>query len=167
MTLLKKRPCHFEAIEDTLTKSKLQALHVIRIKAGGIGTPPSLIAALWNIGILHQEHATCTKHFDVQCTFWFSFELNVTWGKLFVCNRGDTMLYHRGLPPRETWKKLGITWLHIFFNFSTLLNLLFIHDYYKTVDGAGGGLADCIHQGSQVWQIIPNIEPQISKLVTK
>ena len=67
-----------------MTKSKLQALHVIRIKAGGIGNPPSLIAAFWNIGILHQEHATCTKHFDVQCTFLFSFELNVTWGKLFV-----------------------------------------------------------------------------------
>ena len=122
------RPCHFEASEDTMTKSKLQALHVIRIKAGGIGNPPSLIAALWNIGILHQEHATCTKHFDVQCTFLFSFELNVTWEKLFVVS------------PRETWKKLGITWLHIFFNFSTLLNLSFIHDYYKTVDGAGGGL---------------------------
>ena len=58
------RPCHFEASEDTMTKSKSPALHVIRIKywkAGGIGNPPSLILALWNI------QATRTKHFDGQC----------------------------------------------------------------------------------------------------
>ena len=39
------RPCHFEASEDTMTKSKSQAVHVIRIKswkAGGSGNLPSL-----------------------------------------------------------------------------------------------------------------------------
>jgi hypothetical protein len=64
------RPCPFEASEDTITKSKLQALHVIRIKyskAGGRGNPPSLIPVLWNIGILPHKQATQTKHFDDQC----------------------------------------------------------------------------------------------------
>ena len=45
------RPCYFEAREDTMTKYKLQTLHVIRIKywkTGGSGNPPSLISALWN-----------------------------------------------------------------------------------------------------------------------
>ena len=64
------RPCHFEASEDTMTKSKLQALPVIRIKylkTGGSSNPPSLIPALWNLGILLQKQATLTKHFDGQC----------------------------------------------------------------------------------------------------
>ena len=39
-----------------MTKSKLQALHVIRIKYSEGGNPPSLILALWIIGILlHKE----------------------------------------------------------------------------------------------------------------
>ena len=60
------RPCHFEASEDTMTKSKQQVLHVIRIKywkADGSGNPPSLIPALWNIGILLHKQAT-------HQTFW-------------------------------------------------------------------------------------------------
>ena len=49
-----------------MTKFESQALQVIRIiywKDGGIGNPPSLIPALWNIGILLHEQATRTKLF--------------------------------------------------------------------------------------------------------
>ena len=58
-----KKSWHFEASEAIMTKFKSQALHVIRIKywkAGGTGNPPSLIPALWNIGILLHKQATRT-----------------------------------------------------------------------------------------------------------
>ena len=61
------RTCHFEASEDIMTKFKSQAFHVIRSrywKAGGSGNPPSLILALWNIGILPHIQATLGKHFE-------------------------------------------------------------------------------------------------------
>ena len=51
-------------------KFKSQALDIIRIKywkSGGSGNPPSLIPALWNIGILLYKQATRTKHFDGKC----------------------------------------------------------------------------------------------------
>ena len=38
-------------------------------KAIGSGNPPSLIPALWNIGILLHKQATQTKHFDGECTY--------------------------------------------------------------------------------------------------
>ena len=50
----------FEASEDIMTKFKSQGLHIIRIKywnASGSGSPPSLIPALWNIGILLHKQA--------------------------------------------------------------------------------------------------------------
>ena len=55
----KLKTCYFEASEDIITKFKWQALHIIRIKywkVGGTGNPPSLIPALWNIGILLHKH---------------------------------------------------------------------------------------------------------------
>ena len=67
------RSWHFEASEDIMMKFKSQALHIIIIKycnAGGSGNPPSIIPALWNIGILLHKQATRvlgltrTKHFD-------------------------------------------------------------------------------------------------------
>ena len=64
------RACHFEASENIVTKFKLQVLNVIRIKyenAGGSGNPPSLISALWNIGILLHKQATHAKYFDSEC----------------------------------------------------------------------------------------------------
>ena len=57
----------FEASEAIITKSKSQALHIIRIKywkVGGSGNPPSLIPAIWNVGILLHEQATLGKHFE-------------------------------------------------------------------------------------------------------
>ena len=64
------RTCHFEVRKDIMTKFKSQALHVIRIrywKAGGSGNLPSLIPALWNIGILLHKQATLGKHFELDC----------------------------------------------------------------------------------------------------
>ena len=61
---------HFEATEDIITKFKSQGLHIIRIKywnASGSGSPPSLIPALWNIGILLHKQATLGKHFRPEC----------------------------------------------------------------------------------------------------
>ena len=51
---------HFVASEDIITKFKSQGLYTIKIKywnASGSGFPPSLIPALWNIGILHHKKA--------------------------------------------------------------------------------------------------------------
>ena len=53
-----------------MRKFKPQALHIIRIQycnAGGSGNPPSLISALWNIGILLHKQATHAKYFDSEC----------------------------------------------------------------------------------------------------
>ena len=50
-----------------MTKFESQALQIIRIKywnAGGSGNPPSLIPALWKIGIVLHKQATQTKYFD-------------------------------------------------------------------------------------------------------
>ena len=55
---------HFEASEDIMTKFKSQGLHIIRIKywnASGSGSPPSLIPAHWNIGILHYKQVKLRK----------------------------------------------------------------------------------------------------------
>jgi hypothetical protein len=55
MKLKTSKSWHFEAMEDIIAKFKSKALHIIRIEyfnAGGIGNSPSLIPALWNIGIL-------------------------------------------------------------------------------------------------------------------
>ena len=63
---------HFEASEDIMTKFRLQALHIKRIKywnAGGSGSPPSFNPALLNIVILLHKQATRTKHFDGQCIY--------------------------------------------------------------------------------------------------
>ena len=49
---------------------KSQGLHIIRIKfwnASGSGSPPSLILALCNIGILLHKQATRIKHFCPEC----------------------------------------------------------------------------------------------------
>ena len=54
------KTCYFEASEDIITKFKSQVLHIIRIKyqkVGGSGNPPSLIAVLWNMGILLHKQA--------------------------------------------------------------------------------------------------------------
>ena len=64
-TSLSLKCWHFEASEDIMTKFKLQAFHIIRIKywkASGGGNPPSLIPALRNIGILLHKQVTHTKH---------------------------------------------------------------------------------------------------------
>ena len=59
---------HFEASDDVIKKFKSQALQIIRnFIAGGSGNPPSLISALWNIGILHHKQATPAKHFGSEC----------------------------------------------------------------------------------------------------
>ena len=61
---------HFEASEGIITKFKSQGLFTIRIKfwnASGSGFPPSLIPALWNIGILLHKQATRIKHFCPEC----------------------------------------------------------------------------------------------------
>ena len=58
-----------------MTKFKSQALHIIKIKscnAGGSGNPPSLIPALWNIGILLHKQTTHTKHSWGECTYLLS-----------------------------------------------------------------------------------------------
>ena len=74
----------FKASENIMTKFKSQALYVIRIKywkAGGSGNPPSLIPALWNIGILLNKQATQTKHFDGQCCINGRTLISaITWG---------------------------------------------------------------------------------------
>ena len=47
-----------------MTKFKSQCLYIIRIKywnASGSGSPPSLIPAHWNIGILHSKQAKMRK----------------------------------------------------------------------------------------------------------
>ena len=52
-------------LKNLITKFKSQGLYTIKIKywnAGGSGFPPSLIPALWNIGILHHEKAKLRKH---------------------------------------------------------------------------------------------------------
>ena len=49
------KTCYFEASEDTITKFKSQALHIIKFKyrkASGIGKPLSLKPAFRNIVIL-------------------------------------------------------------------------------------------------------------------
>ena len=54
----------------TMTKFKAQALHIIRIKycsTGGRGNLPSLIPALWNLGILLHKQGTLAKHFGPEC----------------------------------------------------------------------------------------------------
>ena len=61
------RPCRFESSEDIMTRFKSQALHVIRIKPGGSGSPPSLIPALWNVAISLHKQATHSKHFEDEC----------------------------------------------------------------------------------------------------
>ena len=64
------RTCHFKTSKYIITKFTSQTLHVTRIKylkAGGSDNPPSLIPALWNIGILLHKQATRTKHFDGEC----------------------------------------------------------------------------------------------------
>ena len=53
--------------KDTMTKFKSQGLYIIRMKywnasGSGSGFPPSLIPALWNIGILHHKKAKLRKH---------------------------------------------------------------------------------------------------------
>ena len=56
---------HFEVSENIITKFKSQGLYTIKIKywnATGSGFPPSLISALWNIGILHYKKAKLRKH---------------------------------------------------------------------------------------------------------
>ena len=56
---------HFVASEDIITKFKSQGLYTVKIKYGnasGSGFPPSLIPALWNIGILHHKKAKLRKH---------------------------------------------------------------------------------------------------------
>ena len=66
------RSWHFEASEDIMTKFRSQGLHIVRIKywnASGIGSPPSLIPALWNIGILLHKQATQGKHFCPECIY--------------------------------------------------------------------------------------------------
>ena len=53
-----------------MTKFKSQGLYIIRIKywnASGSGSPPSLIPALWNIGILLHKQAILGKHFWPEC----------------------------------------------------------------------------------------------------
>ena len=53
-----------------ITEFKSQGLYTIKIKywnASGSGFPPSLIPALWNIGILLHKQATWTKHFCPEC----------------------------------------------------------------------------------------------------
>ena len=74
---------HFEASEDIMTKFRLQALHIQRIKywnAGGSGSPPSFNPALLNIVILLHKQATRTKHFEPECInkmiIWKNFERN-------------------------------------------------------------------------------------------
>ena len=55
---------------DITTKLKSQGLHITRIKywnASGSGSPPFLIPALWNIGILFHKHATLGKPFCPEC----------------------------------------------------------------------------------------------------
>ena len=52
------------ASEDIMTEFKSQALHTTRIKywkASGSGNPPSLIPALWKVGILLHKQATHTN----------------------------------------------------------------------------------------------------------
>ena len=61
---------HFEASKDIITKFRSKCFHTIRIKywnASGSGSPPSLIPALWNIGILLHKQATLGKHFPPEC----------------------------------------------------------------------------------------------------
>ena len=50
-----------------MTKFKSQALHIIRINAGGSVYPTSFNPALLNIGILLHKLATQTKHFEPEC----------------------------------------------------------------------------------------------------
>ena len=74
MKLKTSKSWHFEASEDIITKFKSQALHVIRIKywkAGGNGNPPSLIPALWNIGILLHKQAK-------RQTIWTRLYINIS-----------------------------------------------------------------------------------------
>ena len=55
-----------------MTKFKLQARRTTKIKywkASGSSNPPSLIHALWNIGILIHKQATRAKHFGPECTY--------------------------------------------------------------------------------------------------
>ena len=51
-------------VKNIMTKFKSQGLHIIRIKywnASGSDSPPSLIPAHWNIGILHYKQAKRRK----------------------------------------------------------------------------------------------------------
>ena len=75
-----KTSISFESSKDIMTKFESQALHVIRIKywkageSGNPRNPPSLIPALWNIGILLHKQATRAKHFGPECIIflWYS-----------------------------------------------------------------------------------------------
>ena len=74
----------FEASEDIMTKFKSQGLHIIRIKywnASGSGSPPSLILALWNIGILlHKQNKRRTiMHTTVfkKCTILGNLDVKI------------------------------------------------------------------------------------------
>ena len=63
--MAEKRASHFEVTEDIMTKYKSQGFLIIRIKywnASGSGSPPSLIPALWNIGILLHKYAKLHKY---------------------------------------------------------------------------------------------------------
>ena len=85
-----------------MTKFKSQVLHIIRIKylnASGSGSPPFLIPALWNIGILfHKQvkrwtimHTTVHMRTTVQQrkTRWSNFvgfSKILNYGSFIICN---------------------------------------------------------------------------------
>ena len=77
----------FEGSEDIITKFKSQGLYPIRIKhwnASGSDPPPSLIPALWNLGILHYKQAKLPKHLQNNSVYFFSYPFfKLIWKTLF------------------------------------------------------------------------------------
>ena len=111
---------HFAASEDIMTKSKSQGLHIIRIKywnASRSGSPPPLIPALCNIGILLHKQATVGKHFWPECTYLcdlknFSISRSASWSER--TRRTGTVLSKCKSPWSWTpsWTRAWSHWRH-------------------------------------------------------
>ena len=74
---------HFVASDDSINKFKSQGLYTKKIKywnASGSGFPPSLIPALWNIGILHHKKVKLRKLMRQSVHSWGFLGWATTWG---------------------------------------------------------------------------------------
>ena len=95
MVIPNLKTCYFEASEDVITKFKLQALHIIRIKywkASWSGNPPSLPPSL------PHSYPPENCHFRSKSEIFYTF-LHTTVIILQGCDRGLMLSTH--CPPQQ------------------------------------------------------------------